>query len=428
MNLTTIKKISEQGTYRNSRQIVLGGVSYGAREVLMAAPLIAELNVYLVGGTGEGKTQLANDLKGFFGNQYCYTEGRPDFELAEILKQLNLEKIGKVKSDRELIELTENVRKALYYVDELPRCPPIVQNYFLNFFDGKIVHGGRVFRLGKDGYAVGYASGNLGKEYVGSEDSDRALKDRMHLIVKPDHPDCATTEEDDWEIFGGAKDPRAKLTEGNEDLTQEIINLHRAFGEREAPLILRALGLYFHKGLDHLENTAKHSKRAVDALWPNVHGIRTDTDESKAMPLSKRAILATIGLTEALRMIAESKGVKEQDTVELYLDALRLTIPYSGILAPQFVNTEKGGDVYDAFDTLMQAWRADIMEKKEDLETALAFASLGEREETILDKISPPGSLGRWTSVRRGIEQHANTSVSDKKTLKNIREEYKKVK
>ncbi|MBI4980268.1 AAA family ATPase [Candidatus Woesearchaeota archaeon] len=422
-----IAALAEQGTYRNSQVVNLGGVPYSMREVLIAAPLIAGLNVYLVGGTGEGKTQLANDLAGFFGSQYCYAEGRPDFELAELLKQVNLGRLHEAKTDRELIELTENVQKALFYVDEINRCPPIVQNYFFNFFDGKLVHGGKILRLGKDGYAVGYASGNIGDgAYVGIQDSDRALKDRMHLIVKLDYPDYATTEEDDQEIFGGSKSPRAKLLEGKEDYTSQIIDIHRRFGEREVPLVLRVLGAYFHKGLDWLENTSKHSKRAVDQGWPNVSGIRTDTDENKVMPLSKRAVLATMSLTESLRWIAEAKMVQAPDAVELYLDALRLTIPYSGVLSSQYVQMECGGDPYVGFDNLMAGWRSEITGKKSDLETALAYALYGEREESLLDKICPPGVQGRWAPVRRSIEYLASKPTLDTQKINTLREEYKK--
>lgn len=424
-NIETITALSEQGAYRNSHVINLGGIPYTMREVLIVAPLIAGLNVYLIGGTGEGKTQLANDLAGFFGDQYCYAEGRPDFELAEILKQVNLSKLRDVGSDRELVELTENVRKALFYVDELNRCPPIVQNYFFNFFDGKLIHQGRIYPLGKDGYSVGFASGNIGDgAYVGVQDSDRALKDRMHLIVKLDDPDYCTTEEDDWTIFSGTKSPRAKFVESRDDLTSRIIDLHHDFGKREVPLILRALGLYFHKGLDYLENTARHSKRALDQVWPNVKDLRTDTDETKVMPFSKRAILATISLTEALRLIAEAKSIEVRDSVNLYLDALRLTVPHSGVLSPAFVHIEKGGDAYAAFDALMTHWRSEIESKKQDLEAALAYATYGERDETLLDRISMPGTAGKWTAVRRGIEHQADSPASDQQTLAKLKEEY----
>lgn len=86
-----IDRVSSQESYGNSRIVNVGGVPYTAREVLVTAPLIAGLNVYLVGGTGEGKTQLANDLAGLFGDSYCYAEGRPDFEPSEIFKQMNLD-------------------------------------------------------------------------------------------------------------------------------------------------------------------------------------------------------------------------------------------------------------------------------------------------------------------------------------------------
>lgn len=424
--IETIAALSEQGSYRNSRVINLGGIPYTMREVLLAAPLIAGLNVYLVGGTGEGKTQLANDLAGFFGNQYCYAEGRPDFELSEIMKQVNLGKLKDAASDKELVELTENVKKALFYVDELNRCPPIVQNYFFNFFDGKLVHNGKVYRLGKDGYSVGFASGNLGDgAYVGIQDSDRALKDRMHMIVKLDDPEYGTTEEDDWEIFGGNKNPRAKLVDDREDITADIIALNREFGKRDVPLILRALGLYFHKGLDYVENTKRHSKRALDTVWPNIKELRPDTDEGKVMPFSKRAVLATIGLTEALRLIAEAKGIEVRDSANLYLDALRLTVPYSGVLHSQYVHNEKSGDAYAAFDDLMTTWRKEIDDRKQDLEAAIALALYGEREETVLDRICPPGAVGRWSAVRRAIESQATNPLLDSTSLGALREQYK---
>lgn len=126
-----IDRLSVQGSYKNTREIAIGGVPYSVRDVVVTAPLIAGLNVYLVGGTGEGKTQLANDLAGLFGDNYCYAQGRPDFEPSELLKQLNLskKKLDEAASDRELVELTGNVTKNLFYVDELNRCPPIVKNY-----------------------------------------------------------------------------------------------------------------------------------------------------------------------------------------------------------------------------------------------------------------------------------------------------------
>ncbi|MBI2109705.1 AAA family ATPase [Candidatus Woesearchaeota archaeon] len=400
-----IKRLFEGGTYLNSREINLGGVPYGMRDVLMAAPLIAGLNVYLVGGTGEGKTQLATDLAGFFGDSSCLAEGRPDFELSELLKQLNLGKLRDAVSDRDLVELTENTKKMLYYVDELNRCPPIVMNYFFNLFDGKLMHQGRVLRLGKDGYSVGYASGNIGNgAYVGISDVDRALKDRMHLIVKLDDPQFCTTEDDDGSIFENKKDPRATTPDTGRDCSEDILDLHKAFRERQVPAILPVLGIYLHKGLDYLESTRRHSKRAVADVWPDINGVKQDTDESKIMPLSKRAVISSMALSQAFEMIAESRGAEVKDSAQMFLDTLKLTVPYSGVLAPTFVHQEYDGDAYAAFDAVMERIRRDITSKRGDLELAIALADEGKPNEKLLNKISQAGRDGKWLSVRRYLE------------------------
>ncbi len=313
--------------------------------------------------------------------------------------------------------MTENVTKNLYYVDELNRCPPVIMNYFFNFFDGKLVHNGKVHKLGSNDYAVGFASGNIGDgAYVGISDIDRALKDRMHMIVKLDDPQFCTTEEDDGAIFEMKRNPRATTPDTSQNALDDILALHTEFKKRELPAILPALGVYFHKGLDHLQNTARHSKRAVDQTWPNVQGIRNDTDESKIMPLSKRAVLAAISLSQALEMIAEARGYQVKDSATMFLDALRFTVPYSGVLAPQFVQTEKGGDVYAAFDDVMARIRADVTTKKSDLEASIALAQFGDEEaKRLAEKLCPPGQeqvQGKWLPVRRYIEKLADKPAS----------------
>src|SRR3989344_5790010 len=216
----------EAGRYSNDREISLGGVAYSARDVLVKAPLIARLNVYYVGGTGRGKTQLGHDLLSYFNDASCYAMGRPDFEPSELLKQVRLGNLDKVQTDRELVELTENVKKNLFFIDEINRSPPIVQNYFFDFMDGKIVHNGKVLSLGKEGYCIGFATGNLGDgEYVGVSNMDRALKDRMHMIVKLDHPDYRPTDLDMYDIFSGKKDPRADLPKDFKIGVEDIIKL-----------------------------------------------------------------------------------------------------------------------------------------------------------------------------------------------------------
>ncbi len=404
----TLEKL-EHGKYQNNRLIVLGGVPFTARDVLIKAPLLSGINVYLVGGTGEGKTELANDLVGYFGDSSCYAMGRPDFEPAELLRQVRLDKLKNAKSDRELVELTENVSKNLFYVDELNRCPPIVQNYFFDFFDGKIVFNGRIRRLGTDGYTLGYGTGNLGNgEYVGVSDSDRALLDRMHMIVKLDHPDFCTTERDDFEIFSGKKNPRASMPEG-ESIVKDIIAMHKEFGDREVPALLPMLGVYLTKGLDYVEETTKHSKRALGPRWAQTEGVRTDNDENKIYPLSKRAVFGAISLASALEMIAQTKG-HETNTASLFLDSLRLTVPYSGVISPTFVDMEHCGDVYNAFDVLLGEGsrnREEITQRVQNIEEACLLAEAGKKDQKLLDDICPEEE-SRWMSIRTALSMYAD--------------------
>lgn len=405
----------EQGTYRNTNEIVLGGVPFTARDVLVKAPIISRLNAYYVGGTGEGKTQLANDLCGYFSDSSCYAMGRADFEPSEIMKSMNWDLLRKLQAgekvpEGELEKLSENVNKCFFYVDELNRCPPIVQNYFFDFFDGKLVHQGKIRNLGKEGYSVGFASGNLGDgEYVGTSQSDRALKDRMHLILGIDHPLFSTTSFDDLMIFSGSKkDPRASLPETQEGMTSEIIQANKEFQARPLNPLLPVLGVYLTKGLDYLENPKSHSKKAIKDSWyhSNIEGVREDSDESLIFPMSKRAVLSAQALASAFQFIAEANGQKVANPAELFLDGLKLIVPYSGILHPTYVEQKHSGDVYSAFDEAMTFSREEILKKQGKLEEAVLLAETGAKNPKLLKAIS--GSEGRWTCVKDAISQYAD--------------------
>lgn len=405
MNSNSLFEKLDNGAFINSRVVKVGDLPYSVRDIVVKAPLIAGLNVYLIGATGEGKTQLAHDLQGYFGDSYCYMIGRPDFEPSELLKEVRLDKLNSASSDQELVQLTQNVTKNFFYVDELNRSPPIVQNYFFDFFDGKIVYKGKILPLGNNDYCLGYASGNIGDgSYVGISDSDRALKDRMHMIIKLDYPDYQTTPFDDLQIFSGKKDPRATLPQNSKGILDEILQAHKNFKARETPSILPLLAVYFTKGLDYLLTTKKHSKRAVDDKWPNVEGIRSDTDESKIFPLSKRAIFSSLALSQSLEMIAENKGYAIKDSTDFFLDSLRLTVPYSGVLAKNFVDNEYGGDVYSAFDAIMTHIRVDIKKKLPYLEQSLMLAEVGQTDSLLLKEIA---SDGRWIPVKDAIVSYS---------------------
>lgn len=405
----------ERGEYRNTNQIALGGVPFSVRDLVVKAPLIARLNAYYVGATGEGKTQLANDFKAYFGDSACYSEGRPDFQPDELFKQINWNVLKRIQSGEniegeELEQLTKNIQKCLYYVDELNRCPPVVQNYFFNFFDGKLAHQGRILQLGKDGYSVGIATGNLGNgQYSGISDSDIALLNRMHVIANLGHPFLNTTAEDDLNIFSGKKNPRAVVTSGK-DISKQVIEMHKDFGEMPVNPLYAVLGVYLSKGLDFLENIKSHSKRAVETAWfhGGVDGIRQDSDEGIIFPMSKRAVMAHIAYVSALEMIAKEQGHEVEIPTMLFADALKLTVPYSGIIHPVFINQKHAGDVYSAFDEAITFSAEEIRRRAGNLEEGVLLAGAGITDSKLADCLKEVEQVpGRWTPVSDAIKSIA---------------------
>jgi len=68
-NYDVLKEL-DKGIYQNNKVVDMGGIPFSVRDLVVKAPLLAGLNVYLVGATGEGKTQLAHDLASYFGKDY----------------------------------------------------------------------------------------------------------------------------------------------------------------------------------------------------------------------------------------------------------------------------------------------------------------------------------------------------------------------
>jgi hypothetical protein len=247
---------------------------------------------------------------------------------------------------------------------------------------------------------------------VGVSNSDRALLDRMHMIIKLDYPDYCTTELDDLRIFSGKKNPRASMPE-NKDISDSILAMHNEFGKKNVSMILPLLGVYLTKGLDYVENVEKHSKRALGSRWAETEGIRTDTDENKIHPLSKRAVFGGMVLAYSLETIAKERGQNPR-IVDLFLDSLRLTVPFSGVLSPTYVDMAHNGDAYSAFDSLLGADsqnRAEIINKVDVLEEALLLAEAGKKDDALLQDIA--SQEGKWMPVRNAISTYADVQAEN---------------
>lgn len=187
--------------------------------------------------------------------------------------------------------------------------------------------------------------------------------------------------------------------------------MNKEFQARDTNPLLPLIGFYLTEGIDYLENVPEHSKIAVDSRWPNVEGIRADTDEDKLFPLSPRSIFSAISLSEALEMIAEAKDETTRQP-ELFLDCLRFTVPYSGVISPAFIDRDNNGDVYSAFDKVLgidSRARSDILENAQNLDDAILLAHAGITDSKLTSTLNqiPYSSNPRWTPVRQAVEDYA---------------------
>ncbi len=383
--------------YKNSTEI-LPGVTM---ENLVDACLRARLNLFVIGETGEGKTQLENDILGLFGNKGFFEQGRNDLTIKEMFTRLNLDKLRTGKTSEEVKELTEHIRHLCYIVDELTRCIPAVQNQFFNLFDGFITVDGTKHRLGSSGYSIGIASGNVGNgRYVGTSETDRALLDRMHLILDVDA--FPKTPMDTLDVLVSKKDPRVSEVNAD-DQTDTILQLHEAFKQSKPTLMQYIAALYLVHGLDVYtdEKGAVQSKRKNKNTWPGcVEGHDKGSDAALIFPFSTRSAISTLTLAQALQTIRNEKEDTSYSgrSFEAVLDAAYLIGAQSGVLHPSAIDAQYGSKPYDAMKAVVDGIRAEFDKKNDALKHAISAASKGEIKHA--DEFT-----GRWKYVQDILEQ-----------------------
>ena len=387
--------------YKNSTEIV-DGITV---EDLVKAGLMAKLNMFFISETGEGKTQLENDILGLFGNKGFFEQGRNDLTIKEMFTRFNLQKLKSAKTTEDIKEVTEQVNHPIYIVDELTRCIPAVQNQFFNLFDGFITVDGTKIKLGHQGYSIGIASGNVGNgRYVGTSETDRALLDRMHLIVDLDYFPAKST--DTLDILIAKKDPRVSDATAN-DMTETIVKMNKAFQDEIPTLMQYTAALYFVHGLDYLENVPGNSKRKNKNAWP---GIVTNhakgSDAALIFPFSKRAAISTLTLAKALELVREAKDNKYEDIFEPVFDAAYLIGAQSGVLHPAAIDTHYNCNPYEAMEAVIAGIRTEFSNQVETLHQAISQAQKGKLAH--LDKFS-----GRWEYMK-DILQRASGKIKAK--------------
>ncbi len=310
------------------------------------AAVLAKLNLMLVGDTGSGKTQLANDIYNFLFGGNIAEKGRgikirahAEVDIYnEIFSQINI-KEGKR-------ELTDNIDALIYFVDELNRAPSVSQGQFFGLGDGMMDFQGRGFHLGRDGYHFLITTANIGnEEFNATFDTDKALYNRLHVTLDFDHEDYKPTEEDFLKIRDRKADPSVKEAPLR-DISDKIIVASKEIGEMTRDPGIEALAVmhYLTFGLNHCLKYQKKGK-----VWPmGCHDCEHNQDTKGKHALcslvktpAERTLQSVLRYSCALQYLAQLKNKKQPlDAVDLVFKAFELTGAYQQLLNPTVLKTE----------------------------------------------------------------------------------------
>ena len=394
--------------YKNSTELTqLAGYPVTMGDMAHAC-LYGRLNLFLVGDTGEGKTQLARDMMSYFGDKATFVLGRNDMDTRELFQQLNPDfykavKEGKLQRGMSHVELTDKVNYHLIVVDELPNCVPSVRGQLFNLFDGFIELHGKAYPIG-NGYSVGIATGNIGQKFTeSSNDLGRALKDRMHVFIDTDY--FMPQPSDTLEILAGNTNPRVNFETTVQDKSQEVINRHASVVGQEMPFEKLIMAAYLRHGLDYAPikdakgNVAGSvSKRKMKDRWPTqITDHEKGSDAALVLPLSMRAAKSTLRLSQSLDSVVQEKaGTKiEIDPIESMLNAYKFVAAYSGVLNEIEVDAKHGGDKYKALDAVSQLARKQYTSQSDNIRAGLEMAHSGKLNEKVLNLFT-----GRWEFMK----------------------------
>lgn len=381
--------------YQNSTEVSqLNGVSLYMGDVVDAC-LRGRLNLFLQGDTGSGKTQLAEDARGYFpSDKSMFILGRNDMDTRDLFQQINLEKLRTGQTTAEVKELTSKVDTNLIVVDELPNCVPAVRAQLFNLFDGFIEINGKAYPIG-NGYSVGIATGNIGQQFTeSSNDLGRALKDRMHVVVDVDyfHPKSFDT----LGILSRNTNPRVEFGYGQNG-DNVIVDKYNELSKREVPFEKLVVANYLIHGLDHC---SRGSKRKMKEAWPTqLENHEQGSDVGLVLPVSTRGAKSIIRLSQAFDDITQERGAKSLDYLDSMMQAYRLVSSYSGVLNEADVQNKYGGDHYSAIDAVIDTTRQQFNSQSDNLAAGLEMVQKGKSNKKVLNLFQ-----GRWGFMKDTLE------------------------
>ncbi len=408
-------------TYQNNTTLfTLAGVPFTLWDVCKTA-LAGRLNVGLGGGAGSGKSQLLNDLQSLYGNNATKVLGRNDLDVKTLFRQLKFGKLadalknGGTVSQHDLADVTAEIYKPFFRVEEITRCVEAVQNQLFNVFEGYVELDGVDYPLGGgtletfqeiDGtewkrnvlYSVGVWSTNFGNgQYTGTSTMDKAMKERTHLIIDTDnfYPRASDL---DGILMGSAGEVRLKSAEKPEDKTALFQKAFTYLKQKSITPNPAELGpelllfRYLVFGLDYIPSpAADNSKRKMKEVWP-AKAEEEDigaSAEDKVMyrmvfPASIRGALSIITFARALREYATAVDSSSAPTVlDSVIESVKLVGAYSGMIEnTQRVRENYVGNLYKASSQVADIMRSRLQAKHDVMDAILYKNAAGEPLDT----------------------------------------------
>lgn len=325
--------------YRNSR---LAFANLTVSDLAKAA-VLAPLNLFLVGDTGTGKTQLAEDIYFHYfggnkieGGEGVFIRAHPEIDIySEIFTNLNIQRAER--------ELTKNLEAMVYRVEELNRAPPVAQNQFFGLGDGSMDNKGRTIELGKDGYFILIATANLGNgEFQGTFHTDKAMYNRLHVSLDFDYEGLKPTKEDKIKLNRQKANPNVKRSRLR-DISAKIQEASREIDEASGELGLEAMAVidYLTFGLDNCQKNAKENKGSTKGkIWPvNCQDCSFNPQSNALCSLvrtpTRRTINSVVKYATALQYLSRLKDPDVQiDPADLIFKSFELAGAYQFLLNP----------------------------------------------------------------------------------------------